>query len=153
MDYDFGTDDFAAEPKAKAERELLQEGRHELQIKRVQPEPGRLVVALAHESDRWAWVWFKPRHDADWAKPIVASLAAACGLSRAQWLATDPGDLVGRRVAADVYQKVGSNGLTYVNVSKFHEAAPIEPVKKSPPRTAGEKAMKTAMEPNDDIPF
>jgi hypothetical protein len=154
MDYDFGADDFAAEPKAKAEREPLQDGRHELQIMRVQQEPGRLVVALAHENDRWAWVWFKPPHDAGWAKPIVASLATACGMSRSQWLAIDPGDLVGRRVAAEVYQKVGSNGLTYVNVSKFYEAAPIEPVRKSPPRTAGEKAMKAAMESaQDDIPF
>ena len=154
MDYDFGTDDFAAEPKARAEREPMTDGRYELQIMRVQQEPGRLVVALAHEDDRWAWVWFKPPHDAGWAKPIVASLANACGLSKAQWLALDPGDLVGRRVAAEVYQKVGGNGVTWVNVSKFHEAAPMEPVKKPQPRTAGEKAMKAAMETtHDDIPF
>jgi hypothetical protein len=154
MDYDFGTDEAPAEPKARADREPLTDGRYELQVMRVQQEPGRLVVALAHEDDRWAWVWFKPPHDAGWAKPIVASLATACGLSKAQWLALDPGDLVGRRVAAEVYQKVGGNGVTWVNVSKFHEAAPIEPVKKPQPRTAGERAMKAAMETtHDDIPF
>jgi hypothetical protein len=155
MDYDWGIDDVEAKPEPRAEREPLADGRHELQIMRVLQEQGRLIIALAHEDDRWAWVWFKPPHDAGWAKPIVASLATACGLSKAEWLATDPGDLVGRRVAAEVYQKVGKNGLTYVNVSKFHEAAPVKPAAtKAPPRTAAQKDDARIKEQYaDDIPF
>ncbi len=155
MDWDFGDDvETGTEPAAEG-RELLPEGRHELQIVRVENADGRLVVSLAHDDKRWSWVWFQPQVGAKWAKPIVASLAKSLGLTRDGWLASDPTEHVGRRVAADVYHKVAANGRTYVNVSKFHEAAPVKPAAtKAPPRTAAQKDDARMKEQYaDDIPF
>jgi hypothetical protein len=155
MDWDFseGFDEPAA--PTTTERELLPEGTHELLIKEVRVGD-LLEVRLAHEDRRYGWVFCRLPKDASWAKTIGRSLVAALGMDDAKWKAADPSDVADRLVQAELYHKVGRDGRTWVNVRRF---LPVEkpaaaPIKKSPPRTAGEKAMKQAMETSsDDIPF
>lgn len=156
MDWDFseGFDEPAAAP-ATTERELLPEGTHELLIKDVRLGE-QLEVRLAHEDRRYGWVFCRLPKGASWAKAIGRSLVTALGMDDAQWRAAELSDIADRLVQAELYHKLGRDGRTWVNVRRFlpveKPAAPA-PVKKSPPRTAGEKAMKTAMESSDDIPF
>ena len=147
-----------AEPQqaARQEREPLPEGEYEFLIKDVTIGE-EFKLALVHEDKRYSWVWCRLFKDSDWAKALAATLIRSLGMTPAQWRTADPSDIADRLVRAEIYHKVASNGRTYVNVRRFMPAeqpAPKpEPVKKAPPRTAGEKHVAKAMDGNDDIPF
>jgi hypothetical protein len=153
MDFDFGFDEFTeTTTQTPREREPLPEGVHELLIKDVRIGDV-LELRLAHEDARYGWVFQRLDPTQGWAREIGRTLLPALGMTPAEWAAADPSQISGRLVRAEIYHRAGNTGKTWVNVRRFLPVEKPAPVQKSPPRTAGEKAMKTAMEPNDDIPF
>jgi len=150
MDWKF--EDFAdeapAEPQGAAERQLVPEGVHALEVVRASEEGADLKLALAHPDKQFGWVWANCPRDKDWGARLVSSLAKALGLSPAQWNETTTDQLVGRTVAAEIYHKAGNSGRVFVNVRKFAaaEAPPAKPAGRT-------RAAKPAAAAPDDIPF
>lgn len=140
------------------DRELLDEGEHRLKIVRVTNESDTLRIALAHDSQRYGWVWCRLQKNVGWAKRLAKNLAEALAIPAAQWeAAIEAGDLTDRMVIARVYHKV-SGARTYVNVGEFKPVdelvqAVAEPPKPVARRTATQKADAAARMPGDDIPF
>jgi len=157
MDWNIAVD----EPKQAApsgERVELPEGVHELHIKTVSEDATQLVIELAHDDRKFWWVKVSLKKGQDWARVLVAQLAAALALSPQEWSDTQKDDLTGRRVRAEIRHRSGDNGRLFCNVWKF---LPIEQlaeeaavVAKRPARTpaAKVKAASPAIG-SDDIPF
>jgi hypothetical protein len=168
--------DVDAEPapvneSAPPTRELVPEGEHSFKIKQVIDSADRLEVRLVHDDRRYGWVFCKLPKSAGWAKRIAAGLAAALGVTAAEWPElVRSGDMAGRRVRARVYHKAGNQGGTFVNVGEFLaadaeqlaavEAPKVEravapPARRAPvtrpTRTQAADAASGA--PDDDIPF
>lgn len=157
---DFGLDDFDDLPPAdnsKApERLLLEDGEHDLEIKAVTKlDDGRVEIRLASADKRYSWVFAKLPLDVDWSRRILSTLRKALGMSREDWAAMQPGDLVGRVVRTRVYQKAGSKGGTFVNVGEFIATAETPKAnKKVPARTAAAKVHAAGQGGDeDDIAF
>jgi hypothetical protein len=140
-------------------RELVPDGEHEVEIDKQENKSDRISLRLSDVEHRYGFVFLdfyekKPDGTPNTKTPArMASLAAALGMTAGEWeSAVDGGDLVGRRFIAKTRQwQQGER--TRVEVDAFLPAPKPEPVKKSPPRTAGEKAMAKSMDGNDDIPF
>lgn len=156
---DWGRDDFAEEQPAAepATRELVPEGPHEFQIKQVLEDDARVELRLVHDDRRFGWVFCGlPKHS-DWAKRIASTLRRALEITPEDWATMQAGDLVGRRVAAEIYHKLGKTGATWVNVRRF--MAPTRPEPDTKPASARSKpakaaaAFKASASSPDDIPF
>lgn len=161
MDWGFEDIDLdePAQPTA-LERELVPEGEHVFQIKRVTETDRRLTVTLAHTEPRYGWVWVELPKDKDWAGRIVASLAKAIGLTAEQWRATEVGDLTSRWVRCQVYHREGNAGKVFVNARKFLPAMAADvpgaaaEEKPAAKRSQAAKAHAATTEGNPDaIPF
>lgn len=147
------------------ERELVPEGDHDLQIRQVIEDEGRVEIRLAHDDRRYGWVFAKLPRDAGWAKRILSTLRTSLDMSREEWQSTPATDLVGRRVRARLYHRATS-GRTFVNVGDFlpgavetATAAPAVERAVAPPaaraavkRTPTKQADAVGHDP-DDIPF
>jgi len=158
MDWDISVQEPEQNAPESTERLDLPEGVHELQIKTVSEDTTQLVLELAHEDRKFWWVKVTFKKDQNWARVLVAQLAAALALSAQEWSDTQMDDLTGRRVMAEIRHRAGQNGRVFVNVWKF---MPIEQlaeeaavVAKRPARTpaAKVKAASPAIG-SDDIPF
>lgn len=140
-------------PAGGRQRELVQEGRHLFEIVRAGEKGVVLELAFSRvvdgDLDRDSgWVWCNLPRDKDWARRIVASLAAALELSPAAWNVTKVADLEGRQVEAEVYHKQLDTRVV-VNVRHFYRIAPATPATPAPARRpAAAKALAA-----DDIPF
>ena len=159
VDWDINLDDDET-TAARPERERVPEGTHELKIVQViQHSPG-LEVRLAHDNKQFGWVFVKMlpgrKQDEIRLKQMCRSLA----ITSAAWKEMDPGDLVDRRIRAEIVHRVDAGGTLWVNVWNFfpieqleEEAAAIKPEPK-PARTPAAKVR--AASPaigSDDIPF
>lgn len=150
MDWDFGGVDMEQPAQGtRLDRELVPEGTHTFSINSVSDTPTHFEVVLAHSEPRYGWVWVKLPKGQEWAQRIGASLAAALGLSPAEWKATEIGSLVGRWVNCEVYHKAGNSGRTFVNARKFH--APPAEIPAARAKPAPRPAAKAI--PDDSIPF
>jgi hypothetical protein len=154
---DWGNDDIAEEPKPAeaAERELVPEGLHDFRIKEVLEDDARVELRLVHDDKRFGWVFCRLPKDADWARRIASSLRKSLGIAADDWAAMQAGDLAGRRVAAEIYHRIGKTGGTFVNVRKFVAVERAEP-KPAAARSQTAKAaaaFKAAATSGDDIPF
>ena len=153
---DWGNDDYREEPQAETvERELVPEGAHDFRIKEVLEDDTRVELRLVHDDKRFGWVFCKLPKDADWAKRIGSSLRKALDITPEDWASMQAGDLAGRRVAAEIYHKVGRTGATFVNVRKFLAVERPDP-KPAAARSQTAKAaaaFKAAATSGDDIPF
>ena len=161
----WGIDDESVETNDSRppERELVEEGDHDLEIREVIEAEHRVELRLSHDDRRDGWVFAKlPRND-DWSKRILSTLRRSVGMTREEWQSTPATDLVGRRVRARIYHKAGSKGGTFVNVGEFLPQLPVvetataSPVVEravAPParRTPTKKADSVSHDP-DDIPF
>lgn len=169
-DDDENTTAAATDESQAPARELLDEGEHRLQIQAITDAAERLEISLAPDDRRFGWVFCKLPREASWARRIVRSLAASVAVPADRWQeAISGGDLVGRRVIARVYHKLGRDGRTWVNVAAFKPAPEllaaeaVETASASPQaeravaqpsaRTATQKADKASQMPDDDIPF
>jgi hypothetical protein len=155
VNFPFDDIEFTAEP-ARPERVEVPEGVHEFRIEQVLEDDQRLEVRLVHDDRRYGWVFCKLPKDKGWAKRLVGQLAGALAIGPDDWASSEAGDLVGRRVRADIVHRQGDR--LWVNVDKF---LPIEQladeaavVAKRPARTpaAKVKAASPAIG-SDDIPF
>lgn len=155
---EWGRDDIAEDPQAAApatERELVPEGTHDFRIKEVLEDDARVELRLVHDDRRFGWVFCKLPKDADWAKRIASTLRRALEITPEDWATMQAGDLVGRRVAAEIYHKLGKTGTTWVNVRKFvavERAEPKPAAARSKPAKAATAFKASATSP-DDIPF
>lgn len=149
-------DVFADEqPKAVETHERLDvpEGEHEFQIKQILESDEELEVRLVHPDRRYGWVFCHLPKAETWAKIRGNELGRSLGMNRQEWLGCEVGDLVGRRVRAEIRHRVDSNGRLWVNVWKFSEASP-EPEPQTKPRaTPAQRIAETAQFEKDDIPF
>lgn len=156
---DWGRDDIDDEPQASAsatERELVPEGLHDFRIREVLEDDARVELRLVHDDKRFGWVFCKLPKDADWAKRIASGLRKSLGITAEDWATMQAGDLAGRRVAAEIYHKVGKTGSTWANVRKFVAVERPEPPAEAPPRSKPAKAaaaFKASATSGDDIPF
>ena len=158
MDWNISVDEPHQAAPESTERMDLPEGVHELQIKTVSEDTTQLVLELAHEDRKFWWVKVTFKKDQNWARVLVAQLAAALALSAQEWSDTQMDDLTGRRVMAEIRHRAGNNGRVFVNVWKFmpitqlaDEAAEVA---KKPARTPAAKVKATAPAiGSDDIPF
>ena len=155
---DWGFEDFPTEEPATpaaVEWKLVPEGTHAFQITRVSETDTNLSVVLAHEDKGLSWVWCSLPKDKDWAARMVGTLARALGMSPAEWKATAAGDIVGRRVEAEIYHRIGNTGKTFANVRKFLPPAEAAPAKRAPARSQAAKAHAEITEQGgtDVIPF
>jgi len=121
---DFGLDDFDDEPAVDnskpPERLLLDDGEHDLEIKAVSKlDDGRVEIRLAPSDKGYSWVFAKLPLDVDWGRRILSTLRKALGMSREDWAAMKPSELVGCVVKTRIYQRAGSKGGTFVNVGEF----------------------------------
>lgn len=162
-------DDFApAEPVDNSQppaRELVPEGDHAFSIKQVVDHGAKVEIRLEHGDRRYGWVFAHLPVGADWGRRILSSLRKACDMSREEWAAAPITDLVGRRVEARIYHKVGATGgKTFVNVAQFAPAQPVIETATAMPkveravapparRTPTQKADAVSAMPEDDIPF
>ena len=157
---DWGRDDIADEQPATetVERELVPEGTHDFRIKEVLEDDARVELRLVHDDRRFGWVFCKLPKEADWAQRIASSLRKSLGISPDDWATMQAGDLAGRRVAAEIYHKLGKTGATWVNVRKFvaveraERAEPKPAAARSQPAKAAAAFKASATSP-DDIPF
>jgi len=162
---DFGLDDFDDEPAVDnskpPERLLLDDGEHDLEIKAVSKlDDGRVEIRLAPSDKGYSWVFAKLPLDVDWGRRILSTLRKALGMSREDWAAMKPEDLVGRVVRTRTYQKAGSRGGTFVNVGEFIAGAKDDAPawerdeRKPAARTPQQKAVAAGQGgADDDIPF
>lgn len=158
MDWNISVEEPEQAATVSTERMDLPEGVHELQIKTVSEDTTQLVLELAHEDRKFWWVKVTFKKDQNWARVLVAQLAAALALSAQEWSDTQMDDLTGRRVMAEIRHRAGQNGRVFVNVWKFmaiqqlaEEAAEVA---KKPARTPAAKVKATAPAiGSDDIPF
>lgn len=162
---DFGLDDFDdATPvdNSKApERLLLEDGEHDLEIKAVSKlDDGRVELRLAPSDKGYSWVFAKLPLDVEWGRRILSTLRKALGMSREEWAAMDPSELVGRVVKTRIYQRAGSKGGTFVNVGEFIAGAKDDKPawemdeRKPAARTPAAKVAKAGQGgTDDDIPF
>ena len=121
-------------------------------------------LELAHDDPRYWWVKVTMHKGQKYARILAGQLAAALAMTPDDWESNDSGDLVGRRVRADITHKA-QGGRLYVNVWKFgpieqlaeEAAAKAEPKPApKPPRTPAAKVAAAApavAEDKDDIPF
>jgi hypothetical protein len=142
----------------RMERQDVPEGVHELQIVQVIEDPAPLDVRLQHDDRKYGWVFCKFPDGDSRADARLATLISALGMTKDDWDATPPGDLVGRRVLANVWHRGRDNGAVWVNVSAFLPIEQLEQeaavVAKKPARTPAAKVR--AASPaigSDDIPF
>lgn len=159
---DWGFEDIDLDEPAQPttlDRELVPEGEHAFQIKRVEETDKRLKITLAHAEPRYGWVWVELPKDKDWAARIMASLAKALGMTPEEWRATQVGDLVGRHVRCQVYHREGNAGKVFVNARKFVAAMAADvpaatAEKPAAKRSQAAKAHAATTEGNADaIPF
>ena len=155
VDFPFDDVEFTTEP-ARPERVEVPEGTHEFRIEQVLEDAQRLEVRLVHDDRQYGWVFCKLPKDKGWAKKLVGQLAGALAISPDEWASSEAGDLVGRRVRAEIVHR--QTDRLWVNVVKF---LPIEPladeaavVATRPARTpaAKVKAASPAIG-SDDIPL
>lgn len=155
MEWDMDWPDEEFKPAADAkQRENVPEGRHRFEIVRASEDGPKLKLSLAlvgpdgQPDRRFGWVWDNPLRDKDWGRRRVASLAAALGLSPAEWKATAVADLEGRQVEAEIVHKQGDRTV-WVNVDRYHAPAAAATQAAKPARKpAAAQALAT-----DDIPF
>ena len=149
---------------ATGEKRDLPEGRHAVQIKRVEETPETLRLELAHADRQYWWAKCRLPKAARWAGKIIADLAGALAMSPADWQSTETGDLVGRWVTAEIVHKQRDDGGVWVNVVGFSPAPATAgkpdwrdevPAKAPARRTPHQKAKAAAAEAGDgdDIPF
>jgi hypothetical protein len=156
-------DGFATAGGAPAgEREMCPDGTHNVTIKEAAegphkyPEnyPGDFLHITLAPNGPYGFVWSSigvgPKD-----KSLAAALAAALGMTAAEWADTDPDELIGRQVQATTKQFTGKAGKTRVYVNDF---LPIEkaPEKKPANRLPAQKIAKDKGEEAgeaDDIPF
>ena len=155
MKFDIFTDE---QPKAKTDtHELVDvpEGEHELQIKQILESDKELEIRLVHPDRRYGWVFCNLKEGHEWSQIRGNELGRALGMNRQEWLGCEVGDLVGRRVRAEIRHRVDNNGRLWVNVWKFMEAAPEpQPAPEPKPRaTPAQRIAETANFDADDIPF
>jgi hypothetical protein len=146
-------DGTVADP-TRMERQDVPEGVHELQIVQVIEDPAPLDVRFQHDDRKYGWVFCKFPDGDSRADARLATLINALGMTKAEWDATPPGDLVGRRVVANVWHRGRDNGAVWVNVSAFMPIEEAAVVAKKPARTPAAKVR--AASPaigSDDIPF
>lgn len=151
---DFELDEFFEPVDARVEeRDMVPEGEHDLRITKVVEDAKRIRVDLAHDDRRYSLVFADLPKGVQWASKIVGQLAAALGMSAAEWKAAKPETLKDRRVKARVYHKVGNSGRTFVNVGGFSAADPAPAAKPVAKRTPTQKADAVGNVPDDEIPF
>lgn len=140
--------------KAAGERLNVPEGVHEFQIKQVIQHPDKLEIRLEHGDRRYGWVFCRLPDADEWAKAKTRKLAAALGMTTAQWADGEPTDIVGRRVRAEIVHRQVSDRL-YVNVHAFMPPLSVEdePAPKRRPTVAEKVAAVSTEAPKDDIPF
>ena len=152
-------DDEPQQTQPTGQRQELEEGTHELQIKQMVQESYGLRVGLAHDDRRYSWVWCRMYKDGDFGTALAKQLLRALGITSAEWSGMDPGDLVGRRLRVEVYHNVDKNSHMWVNVRAFlpTEQYAGQPAAKPEPRPCAPRtpAAKAAAEwdDKDDIPF
>jgi hypothetical protein len=155
VDFPFDDVEFTTEP-ARPERVEVPEGIHEFRIEQVLEDAQRLEVRLMHDDRQYGWVFCKLPKDKGWAKRLVGQLAGALAISPDEWASSEAGDLVGRRVRAEIVHR--QTDRLWVNVVKF---LPIEQladeaavVAKRPARTPAAKVKASAPAiGSDDVPF
>ena len=155
VDFPFDDIEIAQETSAP-ERLDVPEGTHEFRIEQVLEDAQRLEVRLVHDDRRFGWVFCKLPKDKGWAKKLVGQLAGALAIGPEEWASSEAGDLVGRRVRAEIVHR--QTDRLWVNVVKF---LPIEElaeeaavVAKKPARTPAAKVKAASPSiGSDDIPF
>lgn len=159
VDWDINLDDDET-TTARPERERVPEGKHELKVVQVIQHDWGLDVRLAHDDRQYGWVFMRLQHGRKQDEIRLKQMCRAFAITTAAWKAMDPGDLVDRRIVAEIVHKVDKNGTLWVNVWNLYpieqlaeEAAAIKPEPK-PARTPAAKVR--AASPaigSDDIPF
>ena len=147
MDWEFETFDEPAAPVA--EREHCPEGEHDFEIKKVVVEDHRWRIDLAHPEKRFGLVFADLPRGKSWATRVIGTLAAALGYDADGWREATADDLVGRRVRARIYHKVGNAGRLFVNVGQFMPAAD----EAKPAKTKSKRRPAVEADAGDDIPF
>jgi hypothetical protein len=158
MDWNISVDEPQQAAQTSGDRVELPEDTHELKIMTVSEDATQLVIELAHDDRKFWWVKVSLKKGQDWARVLVAQLAAALALSPQEWSDTQKDDLTGRRVMAEIRHRAGQNGWLFVNVWKF---LPIEQLEqeaaeksKRPARTPAAKVRASAPAiGSDDSPF
>lgn len=157
MDWDFQAFD-EPQPQESGDRLDLEAGVHDLQILAVSETPETLLLELAHDDRRYWWVKCNLQKSQRWARILVGQLVGSLAMTAEEWMSTDSGDLVGRRVLTEVVHKVKPSGKTFVNVWKFMPIPQLEQeaVAKAAPKARTPAARVKAASPgigSDDIPF
>ena len=156
MKFDIFTDEQPSMANANThERVDVPEGEHELQIKQILESDEQLKVRLVHPDRRYGWVFCNIKKGQQQSEILGNELGRALGMNRQEWLGCEVGDLVGRRVRAEIRHRVDNNGRLWVNVWRFMEPGPEpQPAPEPKPRaTPAQRIAETAQFEKDDIPF
>jgi hypothetical protein len=137
------------------EREMLPDGVHNVTIREVKIDgPHDTVVLAPNGAYRLLYVDLKSDKK---GQAKAAAMAAALGMSAAEWADCGSAELKGLELRIETRQWVGDDTKTRVSVDKF---MPVErggePEKKSAARTPAQKIAKDKGEEAgeaDDIPF
>lgn len=154
MEWDMEWPDEEFKPAAGTpQRENVPEGRHRFEIVRASEDGPKLKLALAKVeggelAKKYGWVWMNTPRDKDWGRRVVANLAAALGVSPADWKATKVADLEGRQVDAEIVHR--QTDRLWINVDKFYE--PAAEAAAEPPKPVRKPAAVPQIG-EDDIPF
>jgi len=129
-------------------------GTHDFTIRSVTDDDTTMVVSLKHAKDGYWWVEQRMQHDSKIGRWLQSQLRQALSMDRDQWAATNPEDLVGLSVRAEITHNPGKTGdRVFVNVGKF--LVPLPGTDRKPAaRTAAAKVMAAGQGGDeDDIPF
>lgn len=135
-------------------RELLYDGVHQAQIRDAKDDGERTTIVIApHGQFKLLYVDLR---DDEKSKKKAAGIASALGISAADWAATEPAELVGKRLRVETRQWVSpQDGKTRVAIDKFLPFLDEPPAAK-PARTQAAKVAAARGEEAggaDEIPF
>ena len=139
------------------ERELIPDGVHNVTIRDVKVDGANDTLVLA-PNGAYRLLYVDIKNDKK-GQAKAAALAAALGMSAAEWADCGPADLVGQELRVETRQWSGDDKKTRVNVDKFlpmERAAAAEPKAERKPQTSAAKVAAARGDEaggGDDIPF
>lgn len=150
-------DDGFVPDAGRGEREMLPDGIHNVTVREVKTDgPHDTFVLAPNGAFRLLYVDIKSDKK---GQAKAAALAAAFGMSAAEWADCEPAELKGLELRVETRQWVGDDAKTRVNVDKFlpAERSSAQPAKTAPrPQTQAAKVAASKGEEAgeaDDIPF
>ena len=139
------------------EREMLPDGVHNVTIREVKTDGAHDTIVLA-PNGAYRLLYVDIKSDKK-GQAKAAALAAALGMSAAEWADCGPDELKGLELRVETRQWVGDDTKTRVNVDKFmpveRAAAPAPKPERNPQTAVGRVATAKGEEAGaaDDIPF